>query len=316
MIELQSGVPVAPSPLSSTRKLPLGQKRPTWWLWGNILSLDAPIVAVLWHLLLAKTFALKADWASPAALGFAVWVIYLIDHLLDTRGMAAAQPEPARKIFFRNHWHLMVGIAAGGLILTVTFARIFLSRTLFGAGILGGIAVGLYFGSVHLLPTRIRLVWPREAVVALLFSFGICLPVWLNAGTRAPQILVYALPFFLLCWLNCCAVELWDWQAAGKRFEDQPNFTAKWIAEHLAFSACLILVLGISLAGLGKLHLTYVAALVLSALSFAAIARLRTHSPASRCGVALRCVLIDLALCWPLPILAALRLPAAASFWS
>ena len=58
---------------------------PPLWLWPNLLSLDAPLVAVLWQSFLAYRFSLPLRLSGCLALGLTVWSIYLLDRLLDAR---------------------------------------------------------------------------------------------------------------------------------------------------------------------------------------------------------------------------------------
>lgn len=268
------------------------------WLWGNILSLDAPIVAVLWHLLACESLGVSSGVWAPVALGLSVWVIYLSDHVLDARRPKPVHEEPARKVFFRNHPHLTRTLAAGGLLFTVWFAWSFLNPSIFQAGLDGGLLVALYFGSVHLLPARLRLVWPREAAVALLFSCGVCLPVWLEASAKRSQLLALALPLFLLCWLNCCAVETWDWRSSGRNRKTQPNTSALWIAGHIPLFALLTALFSVGLWMRNLLPVPVLAAAGLSGILVTATAQIE-----GRRSTALLSFLTDLALCTPLPIL-------------
>jgi len=58
---------------------------PPFWSWLNILSLDAPLIAVLWQALLARTFHIPLRPSGRLALGLTVWAIYLADRVLDAR---------------------------------------------------------------------------------------------------------------------------------------------------------------------------------------------------------------------------------------
>jgi hypothetical protein len=59
---------------------PIIQKPSTpWWLWPQVLALDAPLVAVAWQAALAKAHHLTLSWEYHAALFLATWVIYLLD---------------------------------------------------------------------------------------------------------------------------------------------------------------------------------------------------------------------------------------------
>ena len=53
-----------------------------WWLWWNILSVDAPAVAVVWAALFARAAGSRLSAAEAAALALSVWIIYTSDRLL------------------------------------------------------------------------------------------------------------------------------------------------------------------------------------------------------------------------------------------
>src|SRR5690242_16333745 len=53
------------------------------WLWPNLLSLDAPLVAVLWQQLFARCFGLPGDAIPALLLVASVWLIYAADRAFD-----------------------------------------------------------------------------------------------------------------------------------------------------------------------------------------------------------------------------------------
>jgi hypothetical protein len=59
-------------------------RRTPWWLWPHVLSLEAPLVAVLWQRALAHAHGIRLTPMLDAGLALACWVIYVIDRTLDT----------------------------------------------------------------------------------------------------------------------------------------------------------------------------------------------------------------------------------------
>ncbi len=259
------------------------------WLWPNVLNLDAPLVAVLWQLLLAKSMRLPLNPWEPWALALTVWLIYIADHLIDTTRPRSGEWEAPRKLFCRAHWHtgLAVGIAVG-LALAVCGSRLLWASTVQG-GVQLGCAVAGYFSLRHLTPVRWRIRWPREVVVALLFTLGTFGAVWLGSGRNWAILAAPAAIFLLLCWTNCSLIETWEWEAGACAGFSGPNRAARWAAGHVGvvagIIACLALINPNAFSAAG-------------ALSGGALWALATK----RRALAIRFVspVADLALCSPL----------------
>jgi hypothetical protein len=210
------------------------------WLWPNVLNLDAPLVAVLWQLLLARSALVRLNPFEPWALGLAVWLIYIADHLMDTARPASGEWEPPRKVFFRTHWRkgLALGVAVG-LALVVCGGKLLWASTVRGGLQLACAVVG-YFSLTHLTPGGCRIRWPREAVVALLFTAGTFGAVWLGNGRNFAPLAVPAAIFLLLCWTNCSMIETWEWEAGGWLEVHAPGRAARWAAGHVGVVAGVI----------------------------------------------------------------------------
>src|SRR6202789_4740956 len=76
--------------------------RPPVWLWFNLLSLDAPLIALVWQDFLARCYPTVLHLTGRGVLGLTVWAIYLADRLLDVRYPAPVS-ESIRHQFYRRH---------------------------------------------------------------------------------------------------------------------------------------------------------------------------------------------------------------------
>ncbi len=165
-----------------------------WWLWGNVFSLEAPVVAVLWSLLFSRSLHIQLAWTTFGVLGLTVWVIYLADHVFDARIALRQFSEPARKEYFRRHPSLTLCLLIGALVTTVSLAFGCLDRELLRFGSMGSLAVALYLASVQLRPVLVRRFWPREAMVSALFVWGVCLPLWAAEHSAFWRLVLLATP--------------------------------------------------------------------------------------------------------------------------
>lgn len=175
------------------------------WLWPNLLSLDAPLVALLWQTLFIRCFRVSESGprrALPSVLLVAaVWLIYAADRVLDAWRGACAAP---RHEFYRRHWRTVLPIWTVVFAATGWIAWTDLPRPVFARGAWLGAAVALYFAAVHSL----RRKWPKEAAVAVIFALGASLAAWTRVETRADILTVIL--FSCLCWINCVGIEQWE----------------------------------------------------------------------------------------------------------
>ena len=214
-----------------------------WWLWWNVLSLDAPMVAVAWALVFAKSASVVLPGAEVAALGLVVWLIYTVDRLLDGHAAASAEgsvttmlpdrtgafgpPLRQRHMFHRVHARGVAGVAA----VIAAFTAILVS-TQIGAAVLRlavpvGLMLVLYMAWVHLGRGRVMARLPKEVAVGGVFAAGAVLPAWSRIGARRWEFLLLAILFAAVCTLNCVAIEEWESLRKGNFGEDRRSLGAK-----------------------------------------------------------------------------------------
>src|SRR5947209_5517079 len=78
------------------------RSHPPLWLWFNLLSLDAPLIALVWQDFLARCYPTVLHAPGRAVLGLTVWAIYLADRLLDVRHPGSPL-ESIRHRYYRMH---------------------------------------------------------------------------------------------------------------------------------------------------------------------------------------------------------------------
>lgn len=191
------------------------------WLWPNLLSLDAPLVALLWQVLFVRCFHGHLDGTEAVLLALVVWLIYAGDRMLDAwRGVVGTR----RHAFYRKHWRLVcilwvTGLAAGGWL-----AWAELPVSLWSSGIAIAGLVGVYLATVHCLPRLLR-SGAKEAAVGIMFAAGVSLVSWPMVRTQADFLAIGL--FCVLCWMNCVGIEDWE---SGRRVRGSVIFAAASVA--------------------------------------------------------------------------------------
>ncbi len=217
-------------------------RRPLW-LWPNLLSLDAPLIAVLWLQLFAVSLHVRLEPAVSLALAVVVWLIYVGDRLADGWNANPRATLTARHRFHRVHRRSFGAAMAAALSLAVWLC-LRLDAATFRAGLALSLAVGSYFAAVHVLRLRV----PKEAVVALLFSVGTFFPVWIHGVEPSSAMSVLLGLFAGLCWLNVVLIEYSEWAGFGRSRSEMPHATTLFAGPRLTWIATLVAVLAGSLA--------------------------------------------------------------------
>jgi putative effector of murein hydrolase LrgA (UPF0299 family) len=197
------------------------------WLWHNVLSLDAPLIAVLWQGFLAYRFSLPLRPSGRLVLGLTVWAIYLLDRLLDVRKPEALH-EPARHRYYRRHWKLMTALLAIVLAVDSLIAVLWLHPAILRDGLIPLAGVLVYLVAFHISGHSLRI--PKEVTAAILFTAGTFLTAW--ATLPCPNLAWGALAFFILCLANIIAIEAWEWRELPAA---APHPCTRWLAQTYLF---------------------------------------------------------------------------------
>jgi hypothetical protein len=192
------------------------ERRP-WWLYLNSLGLDAPLIAVMWLFLFARTWRVDYHpWEAYAALGFAVWTIRIALKLLQG-SMSADEVS-----FVMSHSKplklLAVLSGVGALALTVlNFPLSVYNYLLVGAlFVTGHFALALFSdreGS--------EIAYARHAVGGFAFAFGTALTAHVYLPSLGIREMIFSREFIcfgVLCLLCSSATELWE--RSGKPVAD------------------------------------------------------------------------------------------------
>lgn len=208
--------------------------RSPFWLLPNLLSLDAPLVAVAWQALLAKETGLPLRAAARAALALTVWGIYVADRLLDVRH-PGAENESARHRFYRRHRSFAICLLAAIATADALLIAFDLRPAVLRSGFLAFGGVFAYLAVLHIRARTARL--PKELLVALLFTAGTFLVAATNAVGRWPQLILPACAFFFLCFANLVAIEMWESRELRGLNSVPPHWTSTAFGR--AYSVCV-----------------------------------------------------------------------------
>ena len=216
------------------------------WLYPNLLSLDAPLVALAWLHVFAKTWRLGYHpWEAYVTLGLAVWVIYVADRLLDVAmlGGASASLTP-RHQFHRKYRKTFSVAAAVALVVATGLVLTKMPMTIYKHLLLGGVMTAGYFG-LSMLSSQEASEAPlaKNILAGVTFAFGTAMMAHLYRWEYGLYDMIASREFVcfaVLCILNISAIDLWEHASRSTNLEIKA-------ADELALTFPLTLLGGCSL---------------------------------------------------------------------
>lgn len=187
-------------------------RRPPLWLLPNLFSLDAPLVAVSWLWVFARTW--RVDYLPTPAylvLFLVVWSIYVFDRLFDA-AMRTGSPELLEE---RHRFHLKHkrAFAIGGaiaMVVAIILTLIALPMKIFSYALFGGVLVLCFFAlSIFSSPKEGEIPIAKNVVAGLSFAYGTAVAAHVQAGLGWFDVIREVLCFAVLCIVNITAVDLW-----------------------------------------------------------------------------------------------------------
>lgn len=203
----------------------MSEEKNPWWLWPGLLSLDAPLVAVAWLYMFASAWQVNyLPWPAYATLGVSVWVVYVIDRLLDQKLRSPKDPLVGeRHRFHHRHRKGFLGGVAIAILILLWLVFFAVPGELLRFYLMPGIVlVVVFFILVMSSPDTREIPFIRNLVAGAAFSFGTSMMAHVYVPTQGVESLIISremIAFGVLCAVNITAIHLWE----HSRLSDDPD---------------------------------------------------------------------------------------------
>ncbi len=264
-----------------------------WWVWWNLLSLDAPTVSLLWALLFTRSAGIVLTLPVAAVLLLTVWTIYVADRLLDGWHPSDSTALQTRHRFCAVHTTQLLFLAALAAVVAVCLTAKFLSPAQIRSGAYLGVFVALYMLGIHAGRRWISPLFPKELIIGLLFAAGTSLPVWSASPAASWKALLPVTLFAMLCSLDCLSIECWETYLSGDSSLHIPRFVL-WASPRINHLAAVLAAAALVLFFLDSAREPFVP--VFLAIALAALLILTLNCYRQRLSRQALRVLVDLAL--------------------
>ena len=201
-----------------------------WWIWPNLLGIDAPTVAVLWQYFFACNFSLKIPTSNYLTLFLVVWVIYSVDRLLDARMLKRPEKASLRHLFYHSNYRIASFLTVVLTILTVFFCLYFLPMELLKTGSFVGAFVVVYLLHQIWAKGPMMIFIPKEVFIGMIFAVGSTLTGHTWSGEFIPDAFFSpsVIIFGILCAMNCIAISVWE---RHHDVENDPNALPQFLPQ-------------------------------------------------------------------------------------
>jgi hypothetical protein len=213
-------------------------------LW-HLASLDAPTVAVVWALAIARSAGVRLESWVSVLLACGTWTVYVVDRLLDARRAINSNDRATlreRHYFHWRHRHVLLPLATCAAAVAVALIVKLMPLAAREHDSLIAAAALIYFSGVHAPaehPGWASRIVSKELLVGILFAAGCAAPALSHLRSAASEWPILCVVMYLasLAWLNCAAIEMWESQSTRVRI---PASAA--ILAFIGFTAAVVVV--------------------------------------------------------------------------
>lgn len=244
-----------------------------WWLIAHLLSLDAPLVAIVWQSVFGWVLGTAIRWPETLVLYLSVWIAYTGDRVFDAWRMEArcnrrrrlgdrevTSTPAARHRFSAENRPALLWAMGFALAADLWVAHTKLSTESLHAGYPLALSVIAYVAAAQFLKGFGHWWIAKELTVGLIIAAG-ALWVPVAEGAPAEHSLLLLCAAAWLCGWNCVAISLWEQAdpADWSRHKGTPARARERLLSHLGvyfhqwtiIGAIAVTVLG---ASTGSVH--------------------------------------------------------------
>lgn len=176
----------------------------------QLLSIDVVIGALSMGLFAVKLFQVSPGFLWWVVLALSVWVIYTVDHLIDSFSMKNEAIIVRHQLHYQYRYLFIVLISI--LIATILFiVWFFLDRRIFVGGIALGFGALIYFGMITLGREK-KLCFQKEFFISLFYIAGIWFtPVLLSGKEISPFNYSIIALFIVLVWTEGIIIAVYEY---------------------------------------------------------------------------------------------------------
>lgn len=193
----------------------------------NILSLDAPLVVLVWQDFFANMLEVELTYPNRLVFLLSVWLAYSADRILECVGAKSGRKLFKRHLFFYQNYKQFVFIWLIVLFISVLLTCLNFEQieVLCCLGLLSVVLVNQVWSFYE--PIYFLKLIPKSLRTAIILTLGCgILPVLLCDGLQVEHFLLIFLITHLF-WINCVLSKSWECEYLGSKKPSLVSFLRK-----------------------------------------------------------------------------------------
>ncbi len=182
----------------------------------RILSLDVVIGSVIMSLLFARLFESNVSVWYYIVLGFAVWLIYTLDHLIDAKRIDYPA-STKRHRFHQQYYKVLINIWYPLFLITLTIGLLFLPSRVVIGGLSLSVLILVHFIFVKVYGERVTVLIQKELMIALIYTGGVSVgPLLFLEESIDPTKVLVLIQVFVIALINLIEFSFFEYDTDKK----------------------------------------------------------------------------------------------------
>ena len=200
----------------------------------GFLSFDVVLGALASAVMAVKLLNVQMPGYWWLILGTAVWLVYMIDHLLDAIKMKNKPQAERRRFINRNFMGLSIAVLLVGLF-DLFLSVYYFKKDVLYSGLLIGLIITGYFLLINFFKIKQKILLQKEFIVALIYTAGIYIAPLLRIDFLINTVqFILIVCFFLLVWSDILLIALFEYEKdLHDHFKSFPVLYGKQITQTL-----------------------------------------------------------------------------------
>ncbi len=179
----------------------------------QILSIDVVLGTIAIGYMATRILNVEANPYWWIILPLTVWVVYSIDHIIDSTKNKDHAVIYRHRFHYLNRRPILFMIMITGII-TVFLSLQYLDPQIIILGLCLSVFIAFYFALIYSMKRKKSLLLQKELIIALVYTFGIFMaPLYWHGALPSFSVMIVIFNIFVLAWIEGIMISWFDYDS-------------------------------------------------------------------------------------------------------